>query len=278
MIKSFFHLQTSKQRCLKYRKSILALSKRVPALHIPSAYSCTEIVEVIYHGLMRKNKQKTYIDTFVLSKGHGCAIQYVVLHDLGILSDFDIQHFCLPGGSLGSHPDYGVPGIAASTGSLGHGLGMAVGMSYANRLCRQDVMTYVVISDGELQEGSTWEAIMTAANLKLDNLVVFLDLNDRITAEKISQKYPAFYPIVDKLTAFNWHVHEIDGHNAQEIFDKAHDRMTDRPTFVICHTQKGKGVSYMENDMIWHYRSPNLQEYQQALHELLAAEVVEMNI
>src|SRR3990167_1395343 len=263
-----FNLQLSKQRCVKYRKAILALSKQVPALHIGPAYSCLEMVDVIYHGLMRRDQQNTYKDTFILSKGHGCAVQYVVLHDLGILSDDDIKNFCLPGGCLGAHPDYGIPGIAASTGSLGHGLGLAVGMSYANKLAQNNANTYVIISDGELQEGSTWEAIMMAANLKLSNLIVFLDLNDRITLEQISTRYPAYYPVVDKLKAFNWYVHEIDGHDAQAVFNAGKNRSDNRPTFVVCHTLKGKGVSYMENAAIWHYRSPNAEEYEQALNEL----------
>src|SRR3990167_10494291 len=179
-----FNSQLSKQRCVKYRKAILALSKQVSALHIGPAYSCLEMVDTIYHNLMQRDQQNTYKDTFILSKGHGCAVQYVVLHDLGILTDNDIKLFCLPGGCLGAHPDYEIPGVAASTGSLGHGLGLAVGMSYANKLMKQDVNTYVIISDGELQEGSTWEAIMMASNLRLNNLTVFLDLNDRITLEQ----------------------------------------------------------------------------------------------
>lgn len=268
-----FNLQLSKQRCAKYRKAILALSQQVPALHIGPAYSCLEMVDVIYHGLMRKNQQGNYIDTFILSKGHGCAVQYVVLHDLGILSDDDIKDFCLPGGCLGAHPDCEIPGVVASTGSLGHGLGLAVGMSHADNLAKKDVNIYVVISDGELQEGSTWEAIAMAANLKLNNLTVFLDLNDRITSEKLSVKYPAFYPVIDKLKAFNWNVHEVDGHDAEAVFNKGRNRSPDRPTFVVCHTVKGKGVSYMENVAIWHYRSPNPQEYQQALDELTAVEM-----
>ncbi|MCH9770324.1 MAG: transketolase [Gammaproteobacteria bacterium] len=267
-----FNLQAAKQRCVVHRKKILELSLQVPALHIGPAFSCLEMVDVIYHDLMRKNSQGECIDTFVLSKGHGCAVQYIVLHGLGILSDDDIKNFCLPGGRLGAHPDYGLPGIAASTGSLGHGLGLSVGMAYANRLNNQDIKNYVVISDGELQEGSTWEAIMMAANLKLNNLTVLLDLNDRTSLEKLSQGHPAFYPVTDKLTAFNWQVSEVDGHDASAVFEAAQNQSQTQPNFIICHTKKGKGVSYMEDVAIWHYRSPNEKEYQQALNELAAVE------
>lgn len=266
-----FDLEKSRRRCLSYRKKILAISQQVPALHIGPAFSCMETVDTIYHGLMRREGE-AFKDTFILSKGHGCMVQYVVLHHLGILADQDLDNFCLPGGRLGAHPDYGLPGIAASTGSLGHGLGLAVGMCYANKLTQQDVDTYVVISDGELQEGSTWEAIFMAANLKLDNLIVFLDFNNRITLEEISYAYPAFKPIADKLKAFHWHVHEIDGHDAAAVFEKGQNRVVGKPTFVVCNTIKGKGVSYMENVAKWHYRSPDAQEYEAALCELSLAE------
>ncbi len=278
MVETSFDLKLSQQRCLKYRKAILALSQQVPALHMASAFSCTEMMDVIYHGLMRRDENFIYQDDFVLSKGHGCAIQYVILHDLGVLNDRDMALFCKSGGRLGAHPDYGAPGIAASTGSLGHGLGLSVGMAYANRLNDQDSKIYVIISDGELQEGSTWEAIMMAANLKLGRLVVFLDLNNHITAANIKQNYQAFYPVSDKLKAFNWQVHDIDGHDADAIFHAGRGLAEDAPTFVICHTMKGKGVSYMEKDMIWHYRSPNAQEYQIALDELSSADHIEYGV
>lgn len=262
----------SRLRCLKHRKKILEVSQQVPALHIGPAFSSMETVDTIYHHLLRKNTNDEYIDTFILSKGHGCAVQYIVLHDLGILTDQDLKDFCKPAGRLGAHPDRGLPGIIASTGSLGHGPGLAVGMCYANRLAQRDERIFVVISDGELQEGSTWEAFMMAANLKLSNLTIFLDLNDRTSLEKLSDGHPAIYPIKDKLQAFNWNVHEVDGHDSEAIYHAAQNRSQNQPNFIICKTIKGKGVSYMEDATIWHYRSPNLQEYQQAINELSAIE------
>ena len=181
-----------------------------------------------------------------------------------------MQAYCQSGGILGAHPDYGNPGIAASTGSLGHGLGMAVGMAYANRLLGKDEHVYVVISDGELQEGSIWEALMMAANLKLNNITVFVDLNDFSGLARMSETHQALYPVADKIKAFGWHVHEVDGHDSTAIVTKARQRHSEKPLCLVCQTTKGKGVSYMENVAIWHYRSPNADEYQQGLAEIAA--------
>jgi transketolase len=132
-MRNFFDAAAARQRCLRFRKRILQISQQVQALHIGSAYSCTEIVDCIYFGLMRRNADGSSPDTFLMSKGHGCMIQYVILEDLGILTRQDLDDYCKPGGRLGCHPDYGNPGIEASTGSLGHGLSMAVGMAIAER-------------------------------------------------------------------------------------------------------------------------------------------------
>ena len=167
----------SARRCNGYRRRILDMSQRVPALHIGGAFSAIEIVDTIYHDLMRRNLDGSSPDTFLMSKGHGCLAQYVVLEEMGVLSGAEMDLYCKPGGRLGCHPDYGVPGIEASTGSLGHGMGLAVGMAYADRCLRADRSVYVVLSDGELQEGSTWENMMMAANLGTDRIIAFVDHN-----------------------------------------------------------------------------------------------------
>lgn len=271
-----FEINQSKYRCNKYRNQILDISQQVGALHIAPAFSCLEITDVIYHHLLRYNsKNQEWLDTFIMSKGHGCMSQYVILHELGFLNNDDLLSYCQPHGRLGAHPDYGLPGIAASTGSLGHGLGMAVGMALADRLQKRNSHTYVVLSDGELQEGSTWEAIMMAANLKLTNLTVFLDLNDFSGLARMSIDHPAFYPVVDKLIAFGWYIYEVDGHDSKQLYEAGKNTHASKPTFVVCQTVKGKGVSYMENVPIWHYRSPNEIEYQQAKLELNTKKVTE---
>jgi transketolase len=263
-----FDVANARQRCLRYRRRILDISQQVTALHIAPAFSCLEIVDTIYHGLMRRGPDGTTQDNFLMSKGHGCLSQYVILEDLEILSNSDLANYCKPEGRLGAHPDYGVPGIEASTGSLGHGLGMAVGMSYADRLKGDDRIVYTLLGDGEMQEGSIWEAIMMAANLRLSNLVAFADINDFQGLGRTSETHPFFYPVPDKAIAFGWEAKEVNGHDHAAVFDAVMRRRGDRPMLVVCRTIKGKGVSYMENVPIWHYRSPNKQEYQKAIAEL----------
>jgi transketolase len=267
-LRNSFDVVAARQRCLAYRRRILEVSQQVTALHVAPAFSCTEIVDVIYHGLMRWTAPGRSPDVFLMSKGHGCLIQYVILEEMGILSRADLDRYCTPGGRLGAHPDFGVPGIAASTGSLGHGMGIATGMAYADRLQKRDSRIYLLLSDGECQEGSTWEGAMMAANLQLDNLVAFIDLNDFGGLERMSDGHPAFHPLAEKFAAFGWETFEVNGHAAAEISASAANGVGGRPLAVICRTVKGKGVSYMEHVPIWHYRSPNPEEYRQALAEL----------
>ena len=258
-----FDASAARKRCLKYRKRILDVSQRVGALHIAPAFSCLEMTDTIYQGLMRRDQ-----DAFVMSKGHGCVSQYVILEDLGIMPTVEIERYCTPEGILGAHPDRGTPGIEASTGSLGHGMGLAVGMAYAETLKRSDSQIYVLLSDGELQEGSSWEAAMMGANLGVSNLVALVDLNDFGGMHKMSEYHTAFYPLREKFEAFGWECAETNGHDSGAIHAAVTARKGGRPFALLCRTVKGRGVSYMENVAIWHYRSPNKDEYAQALEEL----------
>jgi transketolase len=266
--RNFFDETAARERCLRFRKRILDVSQQVQALHISSAYSCTEIVDCIYYGLMRRNPDGTSPDTFLMSKGHGCMILYVILEDMGVLAREDLDLYCKPNGRLGCHPDYGNPGIEASTGALGHGLSMAVGMALAERGRKTDGLIYTVLSDGEVQEGSTWEAVLMASSLGCSNLIAFLDNNDFQSLGRTSETHPSFYPLVEKFVAFGWETVEVDGHDAQAVFDAVMGRKGGRPFMVVCKTVKGKGISYMENVPIWHYRSPTPKEYEQGLIEL----------
>jgi len=265
-----FDVAAARRRCRAYRQRILDISQQVTALHAAAAFSCLEIVDVIYHGLMRRDvgRSDRFVDTFVMSKGHGGMAQYAILEALGVLGKRDLDLYCTPAGRLGCHPDYGVPGIEASTGSLGHGLGMATGMAYADRIKGEDRRVYVVLSDGELQEGSTWEAMQTAANLKVDNLVAFVDLNDMASLSRMSECHPAFYPVLDKVRAFGWEAVEVNGHDAGALYGAVAGRRGGQPFVVVGRTVKGRGVSFMENVPIWHYRSPNKEEYGRAIAEL----------
>jgi transketolase len=240
-----------RERCRRYRRRILDLSQRVAAMHVAPAFSCIEIIDTIY-DIMRPH------DIFILSKGHAAIAQYVVLEDRGVLSD--IEH-------LGAHPDYGTPGIAASTGSLGHGLSIAIGRAIAAPKSN----VYVLLSDGEMQAGPTWEAMLIAANLHLTNLIALVDNNDFTGLDRISKQWPAFYPLTSKSSAFWWDVATCNGHSWQSIMQRFTMRSGKRPFMLLCTTCKGHGVSFMENAPIWHYRSPNAAEYAQAIAELESA-------
>jgi transketolase len=266
-----FDTAAAKERCRRFRRRILDISQQVSALHIGSAYSCTEIVDAVYYGLMRRNPDNTSPDTFLMSKGHGCMIQYVILEDMGILSRADLDAYCTPKGRLGVHPDIGNPGIVAATGSLGHGLSMVCGMALAEKARKSDGVIYTVLSDGEVQEGSTWEATMMASSLGLKNIVAVIDNNDFQSLGRTSETHPSFYPLVEKYQAFGWESVEVDGHDSRAIFEAISGRSGTKPFMLVAKTTKGKGVSYMENVPIWHYRSPNKDEYRQAVSELGAA-------
>lgn len=265
-ISNAFDVTAAQARCRRFRKRILEVSQQVTALHVGGAFSCTEIVDAIYFGLMRRNADGSSPDTFLMSKGHGCMIQYVVLEDLGVLSRHDLDTYCKVDGRLGCHPDYGVPGIEASTGALGHGLSMAVGMALAEKPRGGSI--YCVLSDGEFQEGSTWEAILMASSFGADNLVAFMDSNDFQSLGRTSETHPSFYPLVPKFESFGWECREVDGHDNGALFEAVSGRSGSRPMMVVARTTKGKGVSYMENVPMWHYRSPSPEEYRQALAEI----------
>ncbi len=266
--KNDFDVAAAKLRCAALRNRVLDLSQTVSALHIGGAFSCTEIVDCIFNGLMSNPTDFENGDTFLMSKGHSAIIQYVILESLGVLKTKDVEGYCTKDGILGVHPDYGNPGIAASTGSLGHGLAMAVGMALADKNIGKDRRVLVLLSDGELQEGSTWEAALFAPSQQISNLIVFVDANDMQGLDRPSIAMPNFYPIGAKFEAFGWEAVEVDGHDSGAIFEAISSRKGDRPFVLVGHTVKGKGVSFMEHVAMWHYRAPSPDEYAQALNEI----------
>ena len=273
-------IETTADRCRRYRRRILEISQQVQAAHVAPAFSCLEIVDVLYHEVMRPQ------DVFIMSKGHGCLAQYVVLEELGKFGAGELALYCTPEGILGAHPDYcPAVGIHASTGSLGHGLGIAAGQALAEKIKGSDVRVYVLLSDGECQEGSMWEVAMVAANLGLDNLVVLVDCNNFGGMDRMSKVHPALdrpdpSQQVDaslrvKFLAFGWAATAVDGHHSAQVARaaavanvRASIARSIPPGAVICYTTKGKGVSFMESAPLWHYRSPNPEEYGRALAEL----------
>lgn len=259
-------ISIARSRCRKLRRRILEISQKLPALHIAPAFSCLELVDTIYFNLMRRAPPQP--DTFILSKGHGAMSQFVILEELGILTQYDLDHACRDGGRIGGHPDYGLPGIEASTGSLGHGLPIALGMAIGDRELGHDRIIYLVMSDGELQEGSNWESFLLAPSLGLTKIVAFIDSNDFISRGRLSENHPNIYPLTTKLKAFGWETLEIDGHDPHSIVESVRNHSGKTPLVVVAHTTKGKGVSFMENQVIWGFRSPNSEEYRIALKEL----------
>ncbi len=259
--------QNSIIRTSNYRKEILRISQKLSALHIGPAFSCIEIVDVIFNLLF--NRENSRVSDFILSKGHGAMALYAVFKDLNIISETEFDSICQKGSSLGGHPDRGNPGIFLSTGSLGHGLPTATGIALGRRDKNKENTINILMSDGELMEGSNWEAILLIPTLKLKNICIFIDHNKSISRGKIEELHPNLMPIANKLEALNWEVTEVDGHDTEEIFN-AYKKLekSNKPRAIICHTIKGKGVSYMENEPIWAYRSPNPDEYRIAIAEL----------
>ena len=268
-----FDVSASHMRCRAGRQRILDISQSVSALHGAPAFSCMEIVDAVYYGLMRRDPAGDLIDTFIMSKGHGYFAQLVVLEALGVIPSAVVDEYCTPQGLLGAHPDRGVPGITAATGSLGHGLGIGLGLAIADRNSSlrtggPEGTIFVVLSDGELQEGSTWEAILLASSLSVSNLVVMVDNNDFQSLGRTSETHPTLYPIDEKFHAFGWEAVLVDGHSSAEIVRAVSSRSGVTPFAVVAKTTKGKGVSFMENVPMWHYRSPSPDEYLQAIADL----------
>lgn len=227
--------------------------------HIGTSLSLVEILRVLFDGVLRYDAQNPKWpgrDRFILSKGHGCITLYVLLQEKGFFPEAELGKFCRFDGILGGHPDPKVPGIEVSTGSLGHGLPIAVGMAVAAKRRGDKHRVVVVLGDGECNEGSVWEAAMSAAKHRLDNLVAIVDYNKQ-------QSYGSTYevldlePFADKWKAFGFATREVDGHDVKAL-EKMFAAMpfeAGKPSAIICHTVKGKGVSFAENNMKWHHKS-----------------------
>lgn len=259
-----------KQVTKNIRKSILLMNHRANASHSGSALSIVELLTVLYFRYMkidRKNTMDENRDRFILSKGHASSALYATLAEWGAFDKSLLDKFYIDGGVLPGHVDMeAAPGLECAAGSLGHGLSIGLGMAIAAKHRKQPSRIIVMISDGELNEGSIWEPILLAPHLKLDNLTVIVDYN-KIQSFGITNEVVNLEPLTDKMRNFNWHVTDIDGHD-MNVIEKALVEKTAGPKMIVAHTVKGKGVSFMENKLEWHYRSPNKELLELAYDEL----------
>lgn len=253
-------------RCRQSRRRILEVSQRLTALHVAPAFSCLELVDCCYFELMRREGPAP--DTFLMSKGHGAMALYAVLEAVGIMSRAEMDSVCQTGSQFGGHPDHGLRGVEISSGSLGHGLPIAVGMARADLELGHPRTIYVLMGDGEMMEGSVWESLLLAPSLGITNIVAIIDHNKSIARGSIPINHPNLLPLAPKIAAFGWEVAESDGHAQAEIVAAIESRSRKRPFALVANTIKGKGVSYMENKPIWAYRSPNKDEFALAMSEL----------
>lgn len=261
---------------LKIRQKAFRMACRANGGHIAPAFSIAEIISVLYFGGVLKYKSDipdwNERDYFILSKGHGVLALYATLNMAGFFKDEVLDDFCRPGGSIGSLAVKGsVPGIEASTGSLGHGLSYAIGIALANKYDGSDQRTYVLLGDGECQEGSVWEGFLSAIHHQLSNLVIIID-NNGLQAMDSIENIMSFDKFSGKLKSLGFDVDDIDGHNIREIISSLKKVDSNRPHVIVAHTIKGKGISFMENRPIWHYRIPNEKEMPIALKELKMTE------
>ena len=254
------------------RIQALQMVHRAKASHIASALSICDIVAVLYGQVLHVDSAQPKApgrDRFILSKGHACVAVYAALAECGFLTADDLLTYGQDDSVLMNHISHKANGVEFSTGSLGHGLPFGVGKALAAKRQHADWKTFVLLSDGELGEGSNWEAMLFAAHHGLDNLVAVIDYNKLQSLTTVDQTL-RIEPLADKFTAFGWSVREVDGHDHAALASAlgAAPWTTGKPSMLIAHTTKGKGVSYMENTVKWHYSTPNAEQLAQALQEL----------
>ena len=228
--------------------------------HLGSTLSLIEIVRALYDHVLRHRPAEPKWegrDRFILSKGHGCLALYAILADHGYFPADELVNFCKRDSYLGGHPEAGkVPGVEASTGALGHGLSIGVGMALAARIKKADTRVFVAMGDGEINEGSVWEAAMSAGKHRLDNLIAMVDYNKIQSYGFVTEVQP-LEPLADKWRAFGFHAIEVDGHDVAALRAVLGGAPAEpgKPTAVICHTVKGRGIPFAENEPSWHHKS-----------------------
>lgn len=242
---------------ISLRKKILEISQNVSAIHIGGSFSSAEIIATIFDQLKKKDK-------FILSKGHTGILLYCMLAKLKIISENTLKSYCKKNGKLGVHPEIYLKGVEASTGSLGHGLGLAAGLGLSKKFKN----IFVLLSDGELMEGSVWESVLMISSFKICNIIVVIDYNDLQSATWSSKTHPSLHPIDKKFKAFGWDAFVCNGHNPASINKVIKKKKKKKPLCIIAKTIKGYPISFMKNVPMWHYRSPSKKEYNIAKKEL----------
>lgn len=262
-----------KEKCIKVRQGILEQTYFGGSSHIGGSLSCVEILTALYFQLMRVDPQKPDLasrDRFVMSKGHGASALYSVLAERGYFPVEELRTFMKDDTRLQKHLDmHRLPGIDVSSGSLGQGLSIAVGMALADRMDKRDRYVYCLVGDGESQEGQIWEAALAAAHYKVEKLIVFLDRN-YLQVDDFISKIMTIEPVFEKWQSFGWHVQDIDGHDIGEIINAVDTakQIPHRPHMIISRTVKGKGISFIENQPAWHSRGLDQNQFELALEEL----------
>jgi transketolase len=248
------------ERSRHLRRVVVRMLRAARRGHVGSAFSCIDILRVLYDDVLRfdpRNAKWPGRDRCILSKGHGCLALYALLADKGFFPERELDRFCAADGILGGHPDANkVPGVEASTGALGHGLSIGLGMALHLRLAKSDSRVYVILGDGECNEGSVWEAAMCAGKHRLANLTAVVDYNKH-QAYGSTRDVQDLEPLADKWRAFGFAVHEVDGHDIGELRRVFTSLSLDsaKPTAIIAHTIKGKGAAFAENNMTWHHKN-----------------------
>ncbi len=263
-----------KELCHESRKEVLSMIYNAQSGHIGGAFSAVEIMAVLFHkcmktaSLWRQDKNYEVRDRFVLSKGHASSVLYSVLAQLAYFPKEELMTFRKLGTRLQGHPTKLCPGVEVPTGSLGQGLSMACGIAMALKLDNKPEKVFVLMGDGELQEGSVWEAFMHVAHRKLDNIIAIVDRNC-LQIDGNTENIKSLDNLEEKIKAFNWEVLVIDGHNLNEIYMAVEKAKTmGKPVAIIANTVKGKGVSFMENNAGWHGKAPGKEDFEKAMAEL----------
>ena len=266
------NLSELEYKSIAYRRTILRIIKQARAGHTGGSLSCIDLINVLYNSVMNVSPENFHNpdrDRYIQSKGHSVEALYTVLADRGFFDPADLDTLCRFGSHYVGHPTRKVNGIEHNTGALGHGLSVAVGLALAGKMDRRSYRVFVLLGDGELAEGSNWEAAMAAAHYHLDNLVVIVDHN-RLQISGTTEEITGLEPLADKFSAFGFCVRPVDGHNFAELV-KTFTQVpyeSGRPTLVLAQTTKGKGISFIENAVDWHHHVPTEAQYATALAEL----------